>query len=431
MITYTVMIKQQEEIRKNNELIPKTRVVCVEGTAHNFPKVQPCLKRFLASRYEKVNNYTIGGSSRYCKNKPLIVCNINLVIKECNLKITASRITMINSYRENNNLPITLRIKRIKNVVGRNLIFIPRPDYDRPVENVKFSDHVEVGYIPKTDRDKGGASGEKIGHGGNVADRNLIFIPKPDYDRPVKNVRFSDHVEVRYIPRIDRNTDFSLGEKIGYGGNVADRNLIFIPKPDYDRPVKNVRFSDHVEVRYIPKTDRDTGFSLGEKIGSGGAANVYVNKLNPKEVIKIFNDEVPYKEVKHEVDCFCKCHGQGSASIIMSDNLPIGIAMKKIIGIPLNAMKYIPEKAKGKFEAMIEDMEVKGILHGDLTETNVLYNEKENEFKFVDITSYSKEYDMLKNSSDKFKLLESYALSRIYIINYVNSKIHQSGITKS
>ncbi|WP_146009366.1 OspG family effector kinase [Vibrio parahaemolyticus] len=425
------MIKQQEEIRKNNELIPKTRVVCVEGTAHNFPKVQPCLKRFLASRYEKVNNYTIGGSSRYCKNKPLIVCNINLVIKECNLKITASRITMINSYRENNNLPITLRIKRIKNVVGRNLIFIPRPDYDRPVENVKFSDHVEVGYIPKTDRDKGGASGEKIGHGGNVADRNLIFIPKPDYDRPVKNVRFSDHVEVRYIPRIDRNTDFSLGEKIGYGGNVADRNLIFIPKPDYDRPVKNVRFSDHVEVRYIPKTDRDTGFSLGEKIGSGGAANVYVNKLNPKEVIKIFNDEVPYKEVKHEVDCFCKCHGQGSASIIMSDNLPIGIAMKKIIGIPLNAMKYIPEKAKGKFEAMIEDMEVKGILHGDLTETNVLYNEKENEFKFVDITSYSKEYDMLKNSSDKFKLLESYALSRIYIINYVNSKIHQSGITKS
>ncbi|WP_146009329.1 OspG family effector kinase [Vibrio parahaemolyticus] len=399
------------------------------------------------------------------------------------MKITASRITMINSYRENNNLPITLRIKRIKNVVGRNLIFIPRPDYDRPVENVKFSDHVEVGYIPKTDRDKGGASGEKIGHGGNVADRNLIFIPKPDYDRPVKNVRFSDHVEVRYIPRIDRNTDFSLGEKIGYGGNVADRNLIFIPKPDYDRPVKNVRFSDHVEVRYIPridrntdfslgekighggnvagrnlifipkpdydrpvknvrfsdhvevryipKTDRDTGFSLGEKIGSGGAANVYVNKLNPKEVIKIFNDEVPYKEVKHEVDCFCKCHGQGSASIIMSDNLPIGIAMKKIIGIPLNAMKYIPEKAKGKFEAMIEDMEVKGILHGDLTETNVLYNEKENEFKFVDITSYSKEYDMLKNSSDKFKLLESYALSRIYIINYVNSKIHQSGITKS
>ena len=431
MITYTVMIKQQEEIRKNNELLPKTRVVCVEGTAHNFPKVQPCLKRFLASRYEKVNNYTIGGSSRYCKNKPLIVCNINLVIKECNLKITDSRTTMINSYRENNNLPITLRIKRIKNVVGRNLIFIPRPDYDRPVENVKFSDHVEVGYIPKTDRDKGGASGEKIGHGGNVADRNLIFIPKPDYDRPVKNVRFSDHVEVRYIPRIDRNTDFSLGEKIGYGGNVADRNLIFIPKPDYDRPVKNVRFSDHVEVRYIPKTDRDTGFALGEKIGSGGAANVYVNKLNPKEVIKIFNDEVPYKEVKHEVDCFCKCHGQGSASIIMSDNLPIGIAMKKIIGIPLNAMKYIPEKAKGKFEAMMEDMEVKGILHGDLTETNVLYNEKENEFKFVDITSYSKEYDMLKNSSDKLKLLESYALSRIYIINYVNSKIHQSGITKS
>ncbi len=431
MITYTVMIKQQEEIRKNNELLPKTRVVCVEGTAHNFPKVQPCLKRFLASRYEKVNNYTIGGSSRYCKNKPLIVCNINLVIKECNLKITDSRTTMINSYRENNNLPITLRIKRIKNVVGRNLIFIPRPDYDRPVENVKFSDHVEVGYIPKTDRDKGGYSGEKIDHGGNVADRNLIFIPKPDYDRPVKNVRFSDHVEVRYIPRIDRNTDFSLGEKIGHGGNVADRNLIFIPKPDYDRPVKNVRFSDHVEVRYIPKTDRDTGFSLGEKIGSGGAANVYVNKLNPKEVIKIFNDEVPYKEVKHEVDCFCKCHGQGSASIIMSDNLPIGIAMKKIIGIPLNAMKYIPEKAKGKFEAMIEDMEVRGILHGDLTETNVLYNEKENEFKFVDITSYSKEYDMLKNSSEKFKLLESYALSRIYIINYVNSKIHQSGITKS
>ncbi len=430
MIKYTVMIKQQEEIRKNNELLPKTRVVCVEGTAHNFPKVQPCLKRFLASRYEKVNNYTIGGSSRYCKNKPLIVCNINLVIKECNLKITDSRTTMINSYRENNNLPITLRIKRIKNVVGRNLIFIPRPDYDRPVENVKFSDHVEVGYIPKTDRDKGGHSGEKIGHGGNVADRNLIFIPKPDYDRPVKNVRFSDHVEVRYIPRIDRNTDFSLGEKIGHGGNVADRNLIFIPKPDYDRPVKNVRFSDHVEVRYIPKTDRDTGFSLGEKIGSGGAANVYVNKLNPKEVIKIFNDEVPYKEVKHEVDCFCKCHGQGSASIIMSDNLPIGIAMKKIIGIPLNAMKYIPEKAKGKFEAMIEDMEVRGILHGDLTETNVLYNEKENEFKFVDITSYSKEYDMLKNSSEKFKLLESYALSRIYIINYVNSKIHQSGITK-
>ncbi|HCG8492833.1 TPA: hypothetical protein NKA38_004745 [Vibrio parahaemolyticus] len=425
------MIKQQEEIRKNNELLPKTRVVCVEGTAHNFPKVQPCLKRFLASRYEKVNNYTIGGSSRYCKNKPLIVCNINLVIKECNLKITDSRTTMINSYRENNNLPITLRIKRIKNVVGRNLIFIPRPDYDRPVENVKFSDHVEVGYIPKTDRDKGGASGEKIGHGGNVADRNLIFIPKPDYERPVKNVRFSDHVEVRYIPRIDRNTDFSLGEKIGSGGNVADRNLIFIPKPDYDRPVKNVRFSDHVEVRYIPKTDRDTDFSLGEKIGSGGAANVYVNKLNPKEVIKIFNDEVPYKEVKHEVDCFCKCHGQGSALIIMSDNLPIGIAMKKIIGIPLNAMKYIPEKAKGKFEAMIEDMEVKGILHGDLTETNVLYNEKENEFKFVDITSYSKEYDMLKNSSEKFKLLESYALSRIYIINYVNSKIHQSGITKS
>ncbi len=379
MITYTVMIKQQEEIRKNNELLPKTRVVCVEGTAHNFPKVQPCLKRFLASRYEKVNNYTIGGSSRYCKNKPLIVCNINLVIKECNLKITAPRSTMINSCRENNNLPITLRIKRIKNVVGRN----------------------------------------------------LIFIPRPDYDRPVKNVRFSDHVEVRYIPRIDRNTDFSLGEKIGHGGNVADRNLIFIPKPDYDRPVKNVRFSDHVEVRYIPKTDRDTGFSLGEKIGSGGAANVYVNKLNPKEVIKIFNDEVPYKEVKHEVDCFCKCHGQGSASIIISDNLPIGIAMKKIIGIPLNAMKYIPEKAKGKFEAMIEDMEVRGILHGDLTETNVLYNEKENEFKFVDITSYSKEYDMLKNSSERFKLLESYALSRIYIINYVNSKIHQSGITKS
>ncbi|WP_459171181.1 OspG family effector kinase, partial [Vibrio parahaemolyticus] len=300
-------------------------------------------------------------------------------IKECNLKITDSRTTMINSYRENNNLPITQRIKSIKNVVGRN----------------------------------------------------LIFIPKPDYDRPVKNVRFSDHVEVRYIPKIDRNTDFSLGEKIGYGGDFADRNLIFIPKPDYGRPVKNVRFSDHVEVRYIPKTDRDTGFSLGEKIGSGGAANVYVNKLNPKEVIKIFNDKVPYKEVKHEVDCFCKCHGQGSASIIMSDNLPIGIAMKKIIGIPLNAMKYIPEKAKGKFEAMIEDMEVKGILHGDLTETNVLYNEKENEFEFVDITSYSKEYNMLKNSSEKFKLLESYALSRIYIINYVNSKIHQSGISKS
>ncbi|MDN4715539.1 hypothetical protein QYZ43_21045 [Vibrio parahaemolyticus] len=193
------------------------------------------------------------------------------------MKITDSRTTMINSYRENNNLPITQRIKSIKNVVGRN----------------------------------------------------LIFIPKPDYDRPVKNVRFSDHVEVRYIPKIDRNTDFSLGEKIGYGGDFADRNLIFIPKPDYGRPVKNVRFSDHVEVRYIPKTDRDTGFSLGEKIGSGGAANVYVNKLNPKEVIKIFNDKVPYKEVKHEVDCFCKCHGQGSASIIMSDNLPIGIAMKK------------------------------------------------------------------------------------------------------
>ncbi|WP_182036385.1 OspG family effector kinase [Vibrio diabolicus] len=371
------MIKQQEEIRKNNELLPKTRVVCVEGTAHNFPKVQPCLKRFLASSYGKVNNYTIGGSSRYCKNKPLIVCNINLVIKKCNLKITDSRTTMINSYRENNNLPITQRIKSIKNVVGRNLIVIPRPDYGRPVENVRFSDYVEVGYIPKTDRDKGVPSGEKIGHAGNVADRNLIFIPKPDYDRPVKNVRFSDHVEVRYIPKIDRNTDFSLGEKIGYGG----------------------------------------------------AANVYVNKLNPKEVIKIFNDKVPYKEVKHEVDCFCKCHGQGSASIIMSDNLPIGIAMKKIIGIPLNAMKYIPEKAKGKFEAMIEDMEVKGILHGDLTETNVLYNEKENEF--VDITSYSKEYNMLKNSSEKFKLLEYYALSRIYIINYVNSKIHQSGISKS
>ena len=132
--------------------------------------------------------------------------------------------------------------------------------------------------------------------------------------------------------------------------NEDVRDFPFIPKPDYDTPPEKVRLSEHLS----PKPDLT--LHLGKKIGRGGKGDVYENKFNPREVIKLFKESPSQKDVEHEVNCFCKCHGEGSASTIVSNGIVIGIKMRKIKGTPLNRLPSIPNKAKFKFESMIEEM---------------------------------------------------------------------------
>lgn len=242
-------------------------------------------------------------------------------------------------------------------------------------------------------------------------------------------------ININYNPSSVRESTSQEPKNLKIGSSfVSVRNIDevrftpYIPTPDYEpSTTKKVRVNPYIpEPDYESSTPRKVRFSnvdLGRKIGAGGNANVYESASNTKDVIKIFKEKVSIKDVTHEINCFCKCYGEGSASIIKSNNEIIGIKMKKIHGKPLNTIDKLPEKARFKFESMLENMESIGILHGDLTESNIIYDVNENEFKFIDISSYSKEYGKSKSEYQKKYLLQAYDGSRDYIINYVNKKI--------
>ncbi|EEY73282.1 type III secretion system effector kinase NleH [Grimontia hollisae] len=301
-----------------------------------------------------------------------------------------------------------LFIASVRHVDGnKRFINIPRPDYNISSQKVRVSAPVFPAPDYDTSTARGGASAlvypapdyETSSPRGRAS---ALVYPEPDYDTSSPRGGASALV----YPEPDYDTSTARGSE----------PAPVYPEPDYKTSSKKVKFVDNLDLK------SDVALDVGKKIGFGGCADVYENKSNPDEVLKLFKVKMSKEEVEHEVDCFCKCYGEGSASIIISNNEMLGIRMKKINGTPLANIDALPGKAKNKIESMIEDLESKGIFHCDLTETNILYNSDENKFYCIDITSCSVD---LNGSNNSKSLLDAYwGWGRNYIIGYVNDIIN-------
>lgn len=161
---------------------------------------------------------------------------------------------------------------------------------------------------------------------------------------------------------------------------------------------------------------------LGQCIGRGGEAEVYLDKFNPTNVIKKYHHDISKKDCVSQVNAFNKFYGENAASLVPHNGI-LYMVMPKISGTPLSDLpeNSLPINAGEKFLEMIASMQNKKIVHCDLSEGNVLYDRKTNSFNPID---FGDSYELISSGGVKARnALEDYQRSVEYTHGVIASKM--------
>ncbi len=136
----------------------------------------------------------------------------------------------------------------------------------------------------------------------------------------------------------------------------------------------------------------------GYHINSGIAGKVYEDVINSDFIIKTIKirdrsgnkiiDSIQDKEIEREVKAFRKCYGTKTASYFRDDIKGMYyIRLLRIPGIPISSLRKgsLPRNADVLFDDMIKLLSSKNIIHSDLSEGNILWDENSNRFLPIDM----------------------------------------------
>ncbi|RQU52940.1 hypothetical protein DF143_32735 [Burkholderia cenocepacia] len=93
------------------------------------------------------------------------------------------------------------------------------------------------------------------------------------------------------------------------------------------------------------------------------------------------------EKLKQEVKIFCLVHGEGASKVHSRRH----VEMKKLSGIPISehGTSKLTKSQTDNLRATVSAMHKKGVLHGDLNNGNILFDEQSEKFNLIDFGASS------------------------------------------
>lgn len=136
-------------------------------------------------------------------------------------------------------------------------------------------------------------------------------------------------------------------------------------------------------------------FHLGEKLGEGTNAEVFLDADDSQYVIKrYFKDNSAKKQALKEANAFKRYYGEDSAHVFFDDQHGSYLRMYKVPGKTLDSLplRSLPEDSQQRYFDMLERLNHVGIMHGDLYPENILWDDNSKTFFPIDIDDIKEEF---------------------------------------
>ncbi|WP_213990576.1 hypothetical protein [Sodalis sp. dw_96] len=188
--------------------------------------------------------------------------------------------------------------------------------------------------------------------------------------------------------------------------------------PQWANKFKKSRISDHVEsaaqktvsVFVADQPEHLIELKMGEKIGEGSYGKVFIDAGDNNYVIKkyVLDDDSPYINIENlatnESDSFRRYYGEGSAKIYHDGNEDYYMRMYRVPGKTLQELpaNVLPPDAVERYVDMLEKLNHVGILHSDLHEGNIMWDEEAEIFNPIDIYNIKDQY-FSRGAGDSFQ----------------------------